>query len=156
MRLFIVAVGRVRDKNMRALIDEYAKRMTRYGKLTVVEVKEAKSAPDRATAQRQESEALLRACPASAVRVALDERGVEWSSAAFAAALEAGAVAGRGDWAFLLGGAEGHSDELRAQCKHVWSLSRLTFPHEQCRLMLIEQLYRAQTIRAGEKYHREG
>lgn len=155
MKLTLVAVGRVRSKHLRALIDDYAKRLTRYGSFRSVEVREASGAASVDDTRQRESDALLRAVPASAYRVVLDERGTLLRSRELARRMDEAALHGRSEWAFIIGGAEGHADVLRDQADLVWSLSPLTLPHELCRLVLTEQLYRAQTIRAGEKYHRE-
>lgn len=155
MRLTVVAIGRIKDRHLLALIDDYAKRMGRYGTFRVIEVKESKGAPSAEETRRRESEALLRAAPDRTFRVLLDERGTLMRSSELARRMDEAALHGDGDWTFFIGGAEGHDDLLRSECDLIWSLSPLTLPHELCRLVLVEQLYRSQTIRAGELYHRE-
>jgi 23S rRNA (pseudouridine1915-N3)-methyltransferase len=156
VRISIAAIGKVRDKHAAALVDEYVKRLHRYAKLQVIEVKEVKHAGSIEETRRRESEALLRAASPRGITVALDERGAHWRSVELADRLDRAAVSGDGDWTFFVGGAEGHDASLRDSCDFVWSLSALTLPHELCRVVLVEQLYRAMTIRAGEQYHREG
>ena len=155
MKLSLVTVGKVRDRHLASCIVSYAKRLRSSASFRVTEVKEARGAATRALRQERESAALLAEVPRGAVTVALDERGVSWRSVELAERMERSAVRGRGHWVFLLGGADGHTANLRETCDHVWSLSPLTFPHELCRLLVTEQLYRAVTIQRGEPYHRE-
>ena len=81
--------------------------------------------------------------------------GAERTSAAWAARIGELEVRSVGQVSFLLGGAGGHSRALKNRADELWSLSKLTLPHELARLVLLEQLYRAETIRAGHPYHRE-
>lgn len=156
MKISVVAIGKMRDKHAAALVDEYIKRLQRYAKTRVVDVKEVKHAGSAEETRRRESEALQRASSGRGVTVALDERGQHWRSVELAEQLERAALSGTSEWTFFVGGAEGHDASLRDTCDFVWSLSALTLPHELCRVVLVEQLYRAMTIRAGEQYHREG
>lgn len=155
MKLSLVSVGKIRDRHLAACIEGYAKRLRKSASFSVTEVKEARGAATRTIAQERESSALLAEAPRGAVCVALDERGTLWRSVELAATMERAALQGRGHWVFLLGGAEGHAPSLRDACDHVWSISPLTLPHELCRLVVVEQLYRAISIQRGEPYHRE-
>lgn len=89
-------------------------------------------------------------------RVVLDERGVSWRSTELAAWISGQEQRGVKQAALLIGGAEGHSEALRAAADVCWSLSTLTLQHELALLVVMEQLYRAGTILRGEPYHREG
>ncbi len=88
-------------------------------------------------------------------RVVLDERGDHLASLAFAKKLAAWEMHGPRDFALLIGGADGHTDELRQAAGWTWSLSKLTLQHELALVVALEQLYRAYTIKAGLPYHRE-
>ena len=139
MRYDVVAVGRVKDAALRAACDEYLSRLRRYARVEEREVK------DEAR--------LLGAIPGEARLVALSRTGEPWSSMDLADWTGRWDQDGR-DVALVIGGADGLPGVLLAQAERVWSLSALTFPHELARVIVLEQLYRAFTIRRGEPYHR--
>jgi 23S rRNA (pseudouridine1915-N3)-methyltransferase len=134
-------------------VEEYAKRIGRYARFELVEVAEARRHAGTLRARGEEGETLLsRVRPGERV-VALDERGEEPDSAAFAGRVGRWLRDGR-DVALLLGGADGLSPAVLARADERLSLSRLTLAHRLARLVLVEQLYRAFTILRGEPYHR--
>ena len=139
MQYRVVAVGRLRATVFRAACDDYLARLKRYAR---VEEWEAK---DEAR--------LLEAVPEGSRLVVLAERGEEWTSEQLADWTARWEMDGR-DLAFAIGGAEGVPEPVLERAERVWSLSRLTFPHELARVLVYEQLYRAYTIRRGEPYHR--
>lgn len=146
MRIRILAAGKPALAYAKSGIDEYLKRLGRYGHHELDFVKAGDSA--------SVSAALLDRS-AGSVRIALDERGEALPTQAWAdkfAALEM-----RGDvktLSFLIGASDGHTEALRRSCDAVWSLSKLTLQHELALLVLLEQLYRVATLRKGEPYHR--
>jgi 23S rRNA (pseudouridine1915-N3)-methyltransferase len=151
MRLTIAAVGRARSGPLRDLFDDYAGRSA--WPLSLCEV-EARKGLAGAALKREESALLLAAVPAGAAVVALDERGRDLDSAGFARLLGRWRDEGRGDAAFLIGGADGHDEAVRDRADLLLSFGRLTWPHMLARAMLAEQIYRAQTILSGHPYHR--
>ena len=151
MRLWLAAVGRARVGPARDLFEEYAGRLSWPLTLREVEVKK-RLPPDEM--KRQEAELLLAAIPQGSVVVALDERGKALSSEAFAAKMGAWRDQGAADIAFLIGGADGHGDAVRARADFLLALGPMTWPHMLVRGMLTEQIYRAQQILAGHPYHR--
>lgn len=151
MRLWLAAVGRARVGPARDLFEEYAGRLSWPLTLREVEVKK-RLPPDEM--KRQEAELLLAAIPQGSVVVALDERGKALSSEAFAAKMGAWRDQGAADIAFLIGGADGHGDAVRARADLLLALGPMTWPHMLVRGMLTEQIYRAQQILAGHPYHR--
>jgi 23S rRNA (pseudouridine1915-N3)-methyltransferase len=152
VRLSIVAVGRLRDASSRALFDAYAARLV--WPLTVREVELKRTLP-REQAMAEEARLLLDATPDRATLVALDEGGAEWTSAEFARRVKAWRDSGVGDLAFAIGGADGHGPALLQRAAATVAFGRMTWPHRLARVMLVEQLYRAQQIIAGHPYHRE-
>ena len=139
MRYHVVAVGRMRDAALRAVCDGYLERLRRYTKVEEREVKaEAR---------------ILDAVAEGSCLVALAEQGDQWTSAQLADWTARWELEGR-DVTFALGGAEALPAPVLRGAERIWSLSRLTFPHELARVVLYEQLYRAYTIRRGEPYHR--
>lgn len=139
MRYRVIAVGRMKDPALRAACDDYIDRLRHYTKLEEREVK------DEAR--------VLEAVPEGSRLIALTRKGDAWSSGQLAEWTGRWEMDGR-DVAFAIGGADTLPDEVLRKAELRWSLSRLTFPHELARVVVYEQLYRAYTIRRGEKYHR--
>jgi len=155
MRVSIVAVGRLRAGPERDLIEDYRTRFDRTGRgiglgpLSISEIDDRKGGgPDA------EALGLQKAVPGGAALVVLDERGDTLSSPKLAKTLAAWRDGGRRDAAFLIGGADGHSADLRARADLVVSFGPMVWPHMLARVMLSEQLYRAAGILAGTPYHR--
>ena len=151
MKLTLCAIGRLKPGPEQDLLNRYAKRLR--WKFNVVELEEKKKL-SAAELKHREGQLLSDACPDGAVVVALDERGKELSSQDFAKKIAGWQDQGR-DIAFLIGGADGLTPGLRDRADFVLSLGSATWPHMLARVMLIEQLYRAQEILAGNPYHRE-
>lgn len=151
MRVTIAAIGRERDPAARALFDRYAERLPWKLALHEAEAKKAKAGPAR---MAEEAALLRKAVPAGATIVALDERGRDLDSAAFAKRMGAWIDGGTTDLAFVIGGADGLDPDLRARAALTLCFGKLTWPHLLVRIMLAEQLYRASTILAGHPYHR--
>ncbi len=152
MRIVIAAVGRLRDAPSKALFEDYAKRLAWPLALREVELKRALPA---AQARVEEGRLLLDAIGDRATVVALDEHGADWSSAEFARRVVAWRDDGVADLAFAIGGADGHSPELLKRAAATVAFGKMTWPHRLARVMLVEQIYRAQQIIAGHPYHRE-
>ncbi|MFK7744954.1 MAG: 23S rRNA (pseudouridine(1915)-N(3))-methyltransferase RlmH [Roseobacter sp.] len=155
MRVHILAVGRLRAGPEKDLIDDYLKRFDRTGRslglgpARVIEVDDRKG-----SGMTGEAEALRRALPKGAVLAVLDERGRVESSPDFAQRLAGWRDQGRGDLAFVIGGADGIEPALRAEADFALSFGKMVWPHMLVRVMLTEQLYRAASILAGAPYHR--
>lgn len=156
MRVHICAVGRLRSGPERDLLDDYLTRFDRTGRAlglgpaAVAEVEDRKGGGMNA-----EADLLDRAIPKGAVTVALDERGKLLSSPDFADQLGRWRDEGRGDTAFVIGGADGIAPSLRDKADFKLSLGKMVWPHMLARVMLAEQLYRAASILAGAPYHRQ-
>lgn len=136
-------MGRLKEPYLAAAEDEYRKRLRPYCTLQIVEAKD--------------EAALLAALPERAHLYAFDERGESPTSVAFAhEVLGAEQQHGGGaPVAFAIGGADGHSDALRARAKRLLSFGRLTIAHRLVRVLVLEQIYRGFRILRGEPYHRE-
>ncbi len=144
MKLSILAIGKLRGAHAE-LCAEYQKRLT--GPVAVREL--------TAATQKAEGAALVAAIPVKAVVVLLDERGKDLSSRELADKMKAWQEQGGSDLVFIIGGADGLTDEVRARGHFTLGLGRKTWPHKLARVMLLEQLYRAQQINAGHPYHRD-
>ena len=145
----LIAVGRLRAGPEAALCDRYTPRLR--PRLAVTELPDGHGAP--AEVKRREGDAMLAALPAGGFGVALDMGGTPLSSEAFARKLQGWLAAGQVP-VFLIGGAEGLPQAVIDRAQAVVSLGPLTWPHMLARVLLIEQLYRAQSISAGHPYHR--
>ena len=154
MRLVIATVGKPKDEHLSAAIDAYESRAARYWPLDVVEVKEASGRGVSAELTRErEGERLLDRLPRNGAVIACDELGERLTSSQFAQ-LVASARDRASDIAFVIGGAFGLSDAVRARATRQIQLAPFTLPHEMARLVLAEQLYRAGTIVRGEPYQK--
>jgi 23S rRNA (pseudouridine1915-N3)-methyltransferase len=153
MRLRILAVGRDRSGLYQPAVAEYARRISRFAKLEIVEVPEARRHAGTPRAREEEGEAILARLGPRERLVALDERGPAPTSPELARRLAAWLEGGR-DVALVVGGSDGLSESVLARADERLSLSRLTLAHRLARLVLAEQLYRAFTILRGEPYHR--
>ena len=154
MELVLAVVGRVHDASLGAAIAGYERRAARYWPLAVREVKEAGGrSVSPAVTRRQEGERLLDVCLDRGDLVACDERGSSMTSAEFAAWLAKMRDVG-GAVTFVVGGAFGLDDAVRARATKLLAVAPWTLPHEMARLVLTEQLYRAGTILRNEPYHK--
>jgi 23S rRNA (pseudouridine1915-N3)-methyltransferase len=151
VRYQLVTIGSLKRPFYREACQFYLDRLKPYAKFELVELKEAKS-DSPVQIQLLESQALVKA--ADGLLVGLDERGKLFSSSELAAWVSGLESRGVSKLSLLVGGAEGHCDELRSQADQLWSLSPLTLPHDLARLVLLEQVYRIETIRHGHPYHR--
>lgn len=144
MKWTILAIGKLRGAYAE-LWDEYAKRLT--SGVTVREL--------TAKTQKAEAAALLAVIPEKAFVVLLDERGKDLSSREWADNVKAWQEQGLSEIVFIIGGADGLTEDVKARGQFTLGLGRKTWPHKLARVMLIEQLYRAQQINAGHPYHRD-
>lgn len=159
MRIVVIAVGRLKQGPERELAERYATRFEEAGRklgfrgLDVREIAESR-AREAAARMTEEAAAISAAIPENSVLVALDERGENIDSAAFARQLGQWRDQAVAQAIFAIGGADGLSPELRGKAKLRVAFGAATWPHQMVRVMLLEQLYRAATILAGHPYHR--
>ena len=151
LRVQLIAVGRARSGPERDLFEHYIARLSWPTGLKEVEVRGNLPAT---RLKAREGELLLAAIPTAAKVVALDERGSELSSEEFAENLGVWRDEGVKDVAFVIGGADGLDETVRARADLLLAFGRVTWPHLLVRGLLAEQLYRAQQILAGHPYHR--
>ncbi len=152
MRLRIVWTGKTREAHLRALIDQYLKRLSHFARCEVSEFREI-AAPGKAGIDK-DSQRISDGLREGAISVLLDPDGDEWTSAQLAKQIEQWQNSGTKELTFIVGGPNGVSAELAARASKRWSLSRLTLTHEMARVVLLEQLYRAYTIIHGLPYQK--
>jgi len=153
MRVRLILVGKTKDANLRALIAEYLKRLTRFARCEVTELSERR-AQTAALCIEEEGTRICEALRADALTVLLDVEGRQWSSQELATEVRRWQDTGTKEVAFIVGGAYGVSDKVKERANVVWSLSQLTLTHEMARVVLLEQIYRAYTIIQGLPYQK--
>ena len=158
MKITIVAAGKIKEKYLSMGIAEFMKRLTPFATVKFSEISEEKMKENPSAAEKQktlenEGERLLKQVPAGSYLIVLDVYGKQASSEELAARIDELALAGKSNITFLIGGAFGLSEAVRAAADEKLSFSRMTFTHQMVRLLLVEQIYRAFKISRGEKYH---
>ena len=159
MKLVVVAIGRLKQGPERELAERYRERFEDIGRklgfrgLEIHEIPESR-ARDAATRISEEAAAISAAIPDKSVLVALDERGDNIDSSAFARHLGRWRDDSVANTIFVIGGADGLSPDLRRRVTLRVAFGAATWPHQMVRVMLLEQIYRAATILAGHPYHR--
>jgi 23S rRNA (pseudouridine1915-N3)-methyltransferase len=156
IRLILIFVGRSSDRYVREGCQVYEERICRYADFMPVPVPEER-VPSRGKISyilQQEGRRIRERLPAGAFTVALDERGKQFSSEAFARSLEKWSLSGSGEVAFIVGGPYGLEESIKKGADDSLSLSPMTLAHGMARLLLCEQIYRAFTLLRGEPYHK--
>lgn len=159
MRITILTVGKVKESYFRDAIREYRKRLGRYCRLEILEVADERT-PDvlggaaEKTVLQKEEERLLKRLPADAYVITLEISGQQLSSEEFADKIHAFAVQGVSHIVFIVGGSLGLGEKIRAKSNFALSFSKMTYPHQLMRVILLEQIYRGYRIVKGEPYHK--
>ena len=159
MKITLVTVGKIKENFFEDAIKEYVKRLGRYCKLEVVQVADEKT-PDGASEgmgrqiKEREGKRILSHIKDGAYVMALAIEGEMLSSEELAAKIQKLGVDGISQIVFVIGGSLGLSDEVMKRADHALSFSRMTFPHQLMRVILLEQIYRSWKIAAGEPYHK--
>ena len=161
MNIEIICVGGLKEPWLKEAEREYLKRLSPYIKIIITEVSEKKlaknpSSADENIVRKAEGEALLKHSDKhnGAYIYALDNRGKQFTSEVFANRLGELALSGKSALIFIIGGSLGLPEEVRQKADMVLSFSDMTFLHQMTRIILLEQLYRAQKIQRGEPYHK--
>lgn len=159
MNITIITVGKLKEKYLKAAIDEYAKRLSRYCKLDIIEVTDEKT-PDNASEKEElqikekEGEGILKFIKDNMFVIALAIDGKQLSSEELAAYIKDLGIKGDSNLAFVIGGSLGLSKAVLNRANYKLSFSKMTFPHQLMRVILLEQIYRGYRIINGEPYHK--
>ncbi len=159
MNIDIVCVGKVKERYLRDAIDEYRKRLSRFAKVDVIEVADEKTpehASDTLNAQikEKEGERILKHLRDGAFVVALAIEGDQLTSEQLAARIAQWGLPGVSHLQFVIGGSLGLDPRVLRRANMLLSFSKMTFPHQLMRVILLEQIYRAFKINAHEPYHK--
>ncbi|HTQ63318.1 MAG TPA: 23S rRNA (pseudouridine(1915)-N(3))-methyltransferase RlmH [Puia sp.] len=155
MKIQLWSIGRNHEPYIKAGVEDFTKRISRYFPVewNIIPVPKNAGMLSEMDLRKKEGEIVLEWLHKGDYLVALDERGKEFSSPGLAHFISERADDGAKKLIFLIGGAYGLDESILQKADHRWSLSKLTFPHQLVRLILTEQLYRACTILRNEKYH---
>lgn len=159
MNITVIAVGKLKEKFLKQAIDEYSKRLSRYCKLDIIELSDEKT-PDNASEKEEliikdkEGKAILSKIKDNAYVVAMDLKGKQITSEEFSKFISNCGVMGNSNIVFIIGGSLGLSEEVIARANYKLCFSKMTFPHQLFRVMLLEQVYRGFRIINNEPYHK--
>jgi len=159
MKITIVSVGKLKEKYLKQGIQEYLKRLSTYAKVKIIEVADEKAPENLSEAQmldvkQKEGERILSHIQPDTYVITLEITGKILSSEQFASKLDELATYGKSKIAFVIGGSLGISADVQNRSDLALSFSKMTFPHQVMRLILLEQVYRAFRINRGEPYHK--
>ena len=151
MNITVISVGKLKEKYLKQAIDEYSKRLSRYCKLEIIELPDEKT-PDNAS--EKEGKLILSKIKDNMHVIAMDLKGNEITSEKFSKYIENCGVMGNSNITFVIGGSLGLSQEVIKRADYKLCFSKMTFPHQLFRVMLLEQVYRAFRIMKNEPYHK--
>ena len=159
MKITVITVGKLKETFYREAVSEYGKRLSRYCKLDIREVEDEKTtegASEKAQEQilAKEAERILRFLPENACVITLEIEGRMYDSEAFAEKIQDLGINGVGHIVFVIGGSLGLHNTIKSRADLAVSFSKMTFPHQLMRVILLEQVYRAYRIINGEPYHK--
>lgn len=159
MKITVITVGKIKEKYLRDAIAEYSKRLSKYCKLEILEVADEKT-PDNASAiveegiRQKEGERILRLIKEDAYVITLEIGGKMLDSVEFSRKIETLGIQGKSHICFIIGGSIGLGQEVLKRSDYGLSFSKMTFPHQLMRVILVEQIYRGYRIMSNEPYHK--
>ena len=159
MRITILTVGKIKEKYLKDAIAEYSKRLSKYCKLEVIEVTDEKT-PENASEnvenaiRAKEAERLMKYMKDDAFVITLEIAGELLSSEELADKIDTLGIQGKSHIIFVIGGSIGLGAEILKRSDFALSFSKMTFPHQLMRVILLEQIYRSYRIISGEPYHK--
>ena len=150
----VIAVGKLKEKAYKDLVDEYVKRLSAYTKVEIIEVADETNQLEEAKVKKLEGERILKAIKKDSFTVLLDLRGRMLNSNELSLKIQEINIYHSSNITFIIGGSLGVSDEVYSRADYKWKLSDLTFPHNLVRVILLEQIYRSYKIMNNEPYHK--
>ena len=159
MKITVITVGKIKEKYLKEAIAEYSKRLSKYCKLEIVEVADEKT-PDNASEvvenaiRAKEAERILKYVKDDAYVITLEINGKQLTSEELADKIEKLGVQGTSHIIFIIGGSIGLGEDVLQKSNYALSFSKMTFPHQLMRVVLLEQIYRSYRILGNEPYHK--
>lgn len=159
MKITVITVGKIKEKYLRDAIGEYSKRLSKYCKLEIVEVADEKT-PENASEtviemiKSKEAERIVKYFKEDAYIITLEIQGKQLTSEELADKIDSLGIQGNSHIIFVIGGSLGLGGEALQRSDYALSFSKMTFPHQLMRVILLEQIYRSYRIIAGEPYHK--
>lgn len=159
MNIQIICIGKLKEKYWSEAIAEYSKRLSRFCSLEIIELKEARL-PDKAShaeeeaVKMEEGRSILKAIKEGTYVITLEILGKQFTSPELASKIENLSLEGKSNIAFVIGGSLGLSEEVSKRANFKLSFSKMTFPHQMMRVILLEQIYRSFKINRNETYHK--
>ncbi|MBR2700793.1 MAG: 23S rRNA (pseudouridine(1915)-N(3))-methyltransferase RlmH [Erysipelotrichaceae bacterium] len=150
----VIAVGKLKEKAYKDLVDEYVKRLSAYTKVEIIEVADETNQMEDTKVKKLEGERILKAIKKDSFTVLLDLRGRMLNSNELSLKIQEINTYHSSNITFIIGGSLGVSDEVYSRADYKWKLSDLTFPHNLVRVILLEQIYRSYKIMNNEPYHK--
>lgn len=159
MKITILSVGKIKEKYLKDAIAEYSKRLSKYCKLEMIEVSDEKT-PENASAvveetiRKKEGDRLMKFIKDDAYVITLEIEGKMLDSVQLSEKIDTLGIRGTSHIIFVIGGSIGLSKEISNRSDYALSFSKMTFPHQLMRVILLEQIYRSYRIIQGEPYHK--
>ncbi len=159
MKITLITVGKIKEKYFTLAIEEYSKRLSRYIKLDIIEVEDEKT-PDGASEaleeqiRAKEGEKILKYVKEDSYVITLEIEGKMLDSVELSQKINSIGVSGKGHIIFIIGGSLGLSKEVKSKADYKLSFSKMTFPHQLMRVILLEQIYRSYRIQNNAPYHK--
>lgn len=159
MKITLITVGKLKEKYFTMAVEEYSKRLSRYVKLNIIEVADEKT-PDNASQaeeeniKRKEGERIIKSLKGDEYIITLEIEGKMLNSVELSEKINQIGVSGKGHIAFIIGGSLGLCGDVRSMADFKLSFSKMTFPHQLMRVILLEQIYRSYRILGNEPYHK--
>lgn len=159
INITIIALGKLKEKYMREFSAEYEKRLSAFCKLNIIELTPCKTSDNPSKSEinnalSSEAKMIVSKIPANSHIFSMCIEGSQTESLKFSEKLQQIALMGKSNIVFIIGSSFGLSDEIKAMSNDKFSMSKMTFPHQMARIMLLEQIYRAFQISSGGKYHK--
>lgn len=159
MKISVIGAGKLKEKYLKEGIGEFTKRLSAYAKTVIIEVADEKcpenlSPADMEIVKKREGERILAKVPDSAYVITLEIDGKQLTSEELSGKIDSIMLQGNSHICFIIGGSLGLSDEVKKRSHFKLSFSKMTFPHQMMKLILLEQVYRAFRISRNEPYHK--
>ena len=154
INISVISVGSVKEKYLQEMISDYTKRISKYANIEIITLKDETNKIDENSIKTIEGKRILDAIKPGYYTVLLDLKGATLDSINFSKKIDEISTYHSAKIAFIIGGSMGVSEDVKNRSDYLISFSKMTFPHQLARVMLLEQIYRGFSILGGSKYHK--